>query len=47
MTEDPAVVGKAVAWFEIARGCALNVAESRALITEAIEKWKRLLQQQH
>jgi transcriptional regulator with XRE-family HTH domain len=40
VTNAPALVGKAIAWFEVVRGYALNVAESRAFITEAIEQWK-------
>jgi transcriptional regulator with XRE-family HTH domain len=46
VTENPAVVARAVAWFEIARGYALNVADSRAALTEAIERWKSQLPQQ-
>jgi transcriptional regulator with XRE-family HTH domain len=45
VTENPAVVARAVAWFETARGYALNVVDSRALISEAIERWKSQLQQ--
>jgi transcriptional regulator with XRE-family HTH domain len=44
VTENPAVVARAVAWFETARGYALNVVDSRALITEASERWKSQLQ---
>jgi hypothetical protein len=39
-TDDSEVVGKAAASFEDIRGYALTVAESRAFITEAIERWK-------
>jgi transcriptional regulator with XRE-family HTH domain len=44
VTDDSTVVGKAIALFEEIRSYALNAAESRALITEAIETWKS---QQH
>jgi hypothetical protein len=40
VTEDPAVVGTVVALFEEIRGYALNVADSRAVIQEALQRWK-------
>ena len=40
VSDDPDVGGKVIGLFEEIRGYALNAAESRALITEAIEKWK-------
>jgi hypothetical protein len=40
VTNDPAVVGTVVALFEEIRGYALNVADSRAVISEAIQRWK-------
>jgi Domain of unknown function (DUF5753) len=36
----PALVDKAIATFEEVRGYALNVTESRALIQEALQRWK-------
>jgi hypothetical protein len=39
VTEDTDVVGKTAALFEDVRGYALTVAESRAFITKAIERW--------
>jgi Domain of unknown function (DUF5753) len=39
VTDDPAVVGKVLARFEEIRGYALNVAESRTVITEALQRW--------
>jgi hypothetical protein len=39
-TEDAAVVRRVAALFEEIRGYALNVQDSRALIMEAIERWK-------
>ncbi len=44
VTDNPDVAARALSVFETIRGYALNVAESRKLITEAIEKWKS---QQH
>jgi transcriptional regulator with XRE-family HTH domain len=40
VSDDPDVAGKVIELFEEIRSYALNAAESRALITEAIEKWK-------
>ena len=40
LRQNPGVAGKVIGLFEEIRGYALNAAESRALITEAIEKWK-------
>jgi transcriptional regulator with XRE-family HTH domain len=45
VTDHPDVAARALSVFETIRGYALNVAESRRLIREAIEKWKT--QQQH
>jgi hypothetical protein len=39
-TEDDTVVRRVAALFEEIRGYALNVQDSRALIMEAIERWK-------
>jgi transcriptional regulator with XRE-family HTH domain len=39
-TNTPAVVDRAIALFEDIRGYALSVTESRALILEAIKRWK-------
>jgi transcriptional regulator with XRE-family HTH domain len=39
-SDEPDVAGKVIALFETVRSYALNAAESRALILEAIEKWK-------
>ena len=39
-SEDRTLTRKAVALFEEIRGYALNVADSRALIMEAVERWK-------
>jgi hypothetical protein len=41
MMEDTALTRKVIALFEEIRGYALNVADSRAVIVEAIEEWKR------
>jgi transcriptional regulator with XRE-family HTH domain len=38
--DDPVQVGKAAALFERIRGYALTIEESRALIQEALERWK-------
>src|SRR6266567_4709103 len=38
--DDPVLVGKAAALFERIRGYALTIEESRALIQEALERWK-------
>lgn len=43
--DDKAVVRKAIAVFKEAQGRALTAEESRALIAEAIEKWKSLQRQ--
>jgi transcriptional regulator with XRE-family HTH domain len=40
VTDDPAATDRAIALFEHIRGYALNVADSRTVITEAIERWK-------
>jgi hypothetical protein len=40
VTDQPDVAARALSVFETIRGYALNVAESRRLIREAIEKWK-------
>ncbi len=40
VTDDPDVVGTVVAHFEVIRGYARNVAESQAVITEAIQWWE-------
>ncbi|MCW2933594.1 MAG: hypothetical protein JWM19_4556, partial [Actinomycetia bacterium] len=37
---DPIVVGKVIALFQEIHGYARSVAESRTLITEAIQRWK-------
>jgi hypothetical protein len=39
-SEDLTQTRRAIALFEEIRGCALNVAESRAVILEAIQRWK-------
>ena len=39
-SEDPTLTRKILALFEEVRGYALSVEESRAIISEAIEKWK-------
>ncbi len=39
-SDEPSVAGKAIALFEHIRGYALTVAESRKVMTEAIEQWK-------
>jgi transcriptional regulator with XRE-family HTH domain len=44
--DDKALVRKAITVFREVQGRALTAEESRALIAEAIEKWKSLLQQQ-
>jgi transcriptional regulator with XRE-family HTH domain len=43
--EDSALTRKAIALFEESRGYALSVADSRAVILEAIEQWKTRQQQ--
>ncbi len=40
VTDDPAVAGKVIAMFEGIRGYALNVAQSRVVMTEALQRWK-------
>jgi hypothetical protein len=40
VTDDPPAADRAIALFEHVRGYALNVVESREVITEAIERWK-------
>jgi transcriptional regulator with XRE-family HTH domain len=40
VTDDPASADRVIALFEHIRGYALNVVDSRAVITEAIERWK-------
>jgi transcriptional regulator with XRE-family HTH domain len=40
VSDEPKAAGKVIALFEEVRGYARSVAESRALISEAIEKWK-------
>ncbi len=44
--DDKAAVRKAIALFKEIQGRALTTEESRALIAEAVEKWKSLQQQQ-
>jgi hypothetical protein len=39
-SQDRALTRKAIEVFEEIRGYALNVEDSRALIVEAIERWK-------
>jgi hypothetical protein len=39
-SEEPTLTRKALALFEEIRGYALSVEESRAVMREAIEKWK-------
>jgi transcriptional regulator with XRE-family HTH domain len=39
-TDDEAVVRRAATMFEIIRGFALSVGESRALLQEALQRWK-------
>jgi transcriptional regulator with XRE-family HTH domain len=41
VTDEEAVANKAIALYEEIRGYALNVAQSRAVISEAIERWSR------
>jgi hypothetical protein len=41
--EDTALTRKAAAFFELIRGYALNVADSRAVILEAIQRWSQQL----
>jgi hypothetical protein len=43
--DDKAVVRKAIAVFREVQGRALTAEESRAVIAEAIKKWKSLQQQ--
>jgi transcriptional regulator with XRE-family HTH domain len=45
MVEDGTLIRQAIALFEEIRGYALSVADSRAVILEAIEQWKRRQQQ--
>lgn len=40
VTDDPPAADRAIALFEHVRGYAINVVESRKVITEAIERWK-------
>ena len=40
VTDDPTAADRAITLFEHIRGYALNVADSRVLISEAIERWK-------
>jgi transcriptional regulator with XRE-family HTH domain len=40
VTDETDVVGKVIKLFEEIRGYALSVAQSRSLISEAIERWK-------
>ena len=40
VSDDPDVVGKVVAQFEVIRGYAHSVAESQTVITEAIQWWE-------
>jgi transcriptional regulator with XRE-family HTH domain len=40
VSDEPDVAGRVIALFEEIRSYALNAAESRAVITEAIERWK-------
>ncbi|HEX4833150.1 MAG TPA: helix-turn-helix transcriptional regulator [Trebonia sp.] len=45
VTDDPGEAGDVIALFEAIRGYARNVAESRALLTEALELWMSKVQQ--
>jgi Domain of unknown function (DUF5753) len=40
VSDEPEVAGRVIALFEEVRGYALNAAQSRADITEALERWK-------
>jgi transcriptional regulator with XRE-family HTH domain len=40
VSDESDVAGKVIALFEEVRGYALNVAQSRAVITEALQRWK-------
>jgi len=40
VSDEPDVAGKVIALFEEIRGYALNVAQSRAVITEALQRWR-------
>jgi transcriptional regulator with XRE-family HTH domain len=40
VSDESAVSGKVIALFEEIRGYALNVAQSRAVISEALQRWK-------
>jgi transcriptional regulator with XRE-family HTH domain len=41
VSDEPDVSGKVIALFEEIRSYALNAAESRALITEAVQRWSQ------
>jgi transcriptional regulator with XRE-family HTH domain len=40
VSDEPDVAGRVIALFEEVRGYALNVAESRKVISEALQRWK-------
>ncbi len=40
VSDEPEVAGKVIALFEEIRGYALNVAQSRAVIAEALQRWR-------
>jgi hypothetical protein len=39
-SDESGVAGKVIALFEEIRGYALNVAQSRAVLSEALQRWK-------
>jgi transcriptional regulator with XRE-family HTH domain len=45
VSDEPEASGRVIALFEVVRGYALNVADSRKVISEALERWKSQLQQ--
>lgn len=46
VSDESEVSGKVIALFEEIRGYALNVAQSRAVISEALQRWKSQIPQQ-